>query len=75
MDSVRCIACACVYWVDDLDGLDAEMCPQRYLSPHTEEFKALVAQGLDDMNLPDINRPAPDQHLTAIRQARENHGL
>lgn len=37
-ESARCLACGCVY------PAELEMCPNRYLSPHTEEFVAKVAR-------------------------------
>ena len=47
---------------------DVPMCSARYLSPHNEEFMALVAEELDYKN------PASrEEHLNAIGRARKRY--
>lgn len=67
---VRCLACGTVYEGDGGAGMPG-MCPQRYLSPHGEDFMRLVAEGLERREA--LEEPTRDQHMAAIKEARGAH--
>jgi hypothetical protein len=60
----RCLACG--MWVYGDEYLP-EMCPQRYITPHTEAFMDLVAQELAAADA--LKAPSRVQHEEAIQRA------
>jgi hypothetical protein len=62
-----CLSCG---WRDGLDLGRREMCPMRYLSPHTEEHDSRVTEVLMVRGQWTTERsPTPAEHLRAIRRA------
>lgn len=65
---VRCLACGTVFDQTPpyIDGFP-NPCPERYLSPHTEDFMQKVAEALERMGA--LDRPTRAQHEAAIAEA------
>jgi hypothetical protein len=65
MTKVRCLACGTTYeWHPSYP-----MCPNRYASPHDEEFLEAVAKNLAAAGA--LEKTTPAQHRTAIEAVRK----
>jgi len=70
-DKIRCLACATVYETTYMGG-HADPCPRRYLTPHTDEFKRLVAEVLVEAGLGSSESwGTREQHQAAVKTAKE----
>lgn len=74
LNPTRCLACGAVYDGISLEGYPAP-CPNRYVSPHTEDFLVRVSKALSAIKQAEggtweLEYAPKASHLEAIQAAR-----